>query len=336
MTEVQFERLLLAAVLATMGCGRWGFDPIPLVAGEQEADAGIELLPAADDSGLVDILAPEVQWLLPDAVRVKWDRSGDAVAFAASRVLVVDLDAATIDADITAAIFDGASNPELAYWELPGTTDTDPVLATTIDGLNPDTTYAFQVQIQDTDGTWSRSEAVSFTTPKMLTNELVLFAEAAPAGFSLPDTLVYTNTGPHSGSQNLEYVFTCPNGDPGCFENLRRQGVGIDTSVIPEAAFDAAYIELYLSTGGSTPAWWTEVRLMLEGTGPRPLYSFKAFTVPDSGSAYVRVAVPLAAMGNASESLTHASLLAGIHEWGIGAKWMTNVPVRIDDVRIRY
>jgi len=329
-------------VLAVAGCGRWGFDavlPDGDGGGGGGADAGAgagELLPAADDSGLVDILTPEVQWLLPDAVRVKWDRSGDAAAFAAARVLLVDLDAATANADTTAAVFDGTSNPELGYWELPGTSGTDLVLGTTIDGLTANTTYAFQVQIEDSAGAWSRSEAVTFTTPPMATNELVLFAEAAPPGFSIPDTLVYTNTGPHSGAQNLEYIFECPNSDPGCFENLRRQGVGIDTSVIPAAAFDSAYLELYLSTGGNTPAWWTEIRLMLESAGPRPIYSFKAFTVPDSGSGYVRVAVPLAAMSNAGQPLTHASLLAGIYEWGIGAQWMTNVPVRIDDVRIRY
>ncbi|MBT8491718.1 MAG: fibronectin type III domain-containing protein [Deltaproteobacteria bacterium] len=326
---------LIVGLLWLSACFRANFDSV-----EQEESPEPDATPEqviqwiSDDSGLVDVSAPTVRWLTPESARIAWTRSGESADFVRAAVLIVPEDAATRGDESQIRTFDGSSNPELDYWELPETGGVDLVLEVTAAGLSPSTAYRFQVRALDNGGTWSHSEAGTFTTPAMPANEIVLFDDNETNGYSIPATMVRDSSAPNSGTHHWEYVFQCPAGAAKCFENLRRQGIGTDLSVIGPGAWDSAFLEMYVSTGGAETSWWSQFRLMLADGGG--LFMFDAVTIPGSGSAYLKLQVPLTALTDGGLSMTYDDGLSGLHEWGVGASWLSNVPVRIDDVRIRY
>jgi hypothetical protein len=181
-------------------------------------------------------------------------------------------------------------------------------------------------------GAPSVSAVVTTTTSAAPTMELALYEGPGDGGYSIPAELAETADGGLKGGACLRFTPTCPDR---CFENLRRQGIGVPLSNTIDLA--RAYLEVSVSYPASRPAFWANVRLWLDGGAPGALFQANSLVVPTTApGAYTTLEVPLTALRNATRGIEASDLVGSVHEWTLGTSWENGVAVRVDRVRVRW
>jgi hypothetical protein len=294
-------------------------------------DAGVDA--RADGVTAVSNLRPE--WVTAYSIMWRWEWTGDETAFERFELVVGPSQAAVETRTSGTRVLGPADRPELDHARLPDTGDMNPVERTLADELEPDTdVWAVLVAVDTAGGSRTTAPAMVHTPPAP-TAEIVLYADDHPPGsYPIPGELVESTVGPYAGARTNRYDGVCPGGD--CFENLRRQDLGIATGALPASAFDRAFVEVWVANGSATPSYWSDVRLYVGGCGPlEQLYGFAPITLRND-DVYHPLQVALSALASPAGPLTHATFATGVCGWWVGGRWSLGDPVRIDEVRIRW
>lgn len=247
-------------------------------------------------------------------------------------------------------------NPELGFLELPGTTGEDPVRATVIDALTPDTDYAARLIAIDDFGCVHATAIATERTPPPPVGDIVVFADAV-AGYVLPDrlALVEDPSRAHAGTAYLEYRPQedpeCDGVTPVCWQNLRLQGMAIPLD-LGTAYEKTAYVELALAADTANTPYWANAWLRF-GTVcdacvadcpaapcsaeqcPACSGYYQAWTVRPS-SDYRVLQWPLRAFLRGDAPIPAAESTGGLFGFAIGAAWDPSAVIRIDEIHVRY
>jgi hypothetical protein len=288
---------------------------------------------ASDAAAAVRVTNLRADWATPNTIRWRWDRQGDLSQLASVEVVVGESPADVAGRSGTAKVWTKAENAELGVTFLTDSGDNDPVLYTLVDGLTPSTRYWAQLEAVDLAGRRSTTDLASTTTAAAATHQLVIFSEATPAGYTIPNTFQPGTTDPYAGATDYEYRPVCPSATS-CFEILRWQLLGLDTSVVPEDAYeDSAFVEFALENRGQ-PSLWSQVRLWYSGcTGHMGMYA--PLTIA-GGGRYRLYQIPLHAFDYDTGLLPYSTFATGLCEFGPGAEWTDQQLVLMDEVRLRW
>lgn len=289
-------------------------------------EAGCRDVPdAATTPGTVTISALSSIWMTPNQIRWGWTTEGVAEDFVELRI---EIGAAAEEIRAGAPrVVTWTENPELGSFRIGAYGRT--VQTTTFDHP-PDSDVFARVVVIDGLGGRSESEIISVHTPPVPVDSFLIFADDETPGFSLPESLARTTTNPFEGTHAYEYTQTCGGGADECWENLRRQGLGIDLSTITDARLDTAYVEWseQISPPGAH-ALWAGVRFMFAGSSTHVGYEGWAAR---ADGAYRTYQIPLRRLGVTVEMLGASNL----REFGVGASWPVGATIRWDEVRIFY
>ena len=316
-----FVRVIVVGVIGAQAAAcRLGFED---AGGDARAD------------GVVVVSNLYAEWVTAHTIMWHWDWTGAGADLERFELVIGPSRPAVETRSAGARVIGPADRPELAFAFLPTTSASDPVVHTLAEELAPDAdVWAILVAIDTAGGERSTAPAVARTAPAP-TAELVLYADDHPPGsYALPPELVESTVGPHAGARTNRYDGVCANGD--CFENLRRQELGIASDSLPATAFDRAFVEVWVANGSAEPSFWSDVRLYIGGCGPLDqLYGYAPITLRDD-DVYHPLQVPLSALASPAGPLTHATFATGVCGWWVGGRWSLGDPVRIDEVRIRW
>jgi hypothetical protein len=306
--------LAAAAALAAIGGGSavWIHD------GDQRA-------PSSTCEPRVRVSALQAQWSTPNAIRWSWTVDAGDVDTLQQYRLVLEPISRQYGLD---------DNPELGFFQLPGTAGRDLVDGTITDGLEPQTQYSARLIAEDNLGCRSESNLATERTPPTPRRSVALFTEQ-PRASLYPDALVVARDPARAfeGEYYLEYSSAddpeCTDRESLCFQNLRLVDLEI-TARLGEAYNKNAYLEFALSAQTPATPYWANI-MLLDGGQWR---SFDAWSVRPQ-SEYRRIQVPLRALAGRTAATAPAaqSRLGG---FGIGGAWGFGATIRIDSVRILY
>lgn len=321
-----------------------GCEPNPAFDGPIDAGGTGECIPRAQVSGL------HAAWSTPNFIRWSWSVDvGETDTLQEFRLELASSEAALLAGE-NVRVVTRADNPELGFLELPGTMGADPVLATVVDGLAPDTDYAARLVAIDDFGC-THATAVAFErTPPPPVGDITIFADTLP-GYVLPDQLqlVEDPARAHGGAAFLEYRPgndpECAGVTPVCWQNLRIQGMAIPLS-LGEAYDKTAYVELALAADtANTPYWanaWLRFGEVCSACGgasaeecPECSGYYDAWTVHPS-SDYRVLQWPLRAFLRGDAPIPATESDAGLFGFALGAAWDPNAVIRIDEIHVRY
>jgi hypothetical protein len=277
----------------------------------------------------VSIADLEVRWVTATTVRLGFRvTAGEAAALERYEVEVAGT-AAELAAG-AGTVLGPAEVPDLAFFDRPDAAER--VEGFTLTGLSPGTMLAIRLRAVNRVGAPSVSAAVTATTSPAPMDALVLYEGPGDGGYSIPAELVETADGGLESGACLRFTPACADR---CFENLRRQGIGVPLSSSIDLA--RAFLEISVSYPASRPAFWANVRLWLDGGAPDRLFQTGSLVVPTTApGAFVTMEVPLTSLRNASRAIEASDLATSVHEWTLGASWESGVEVRVDRVRVRW
>ncbi len=318
----------LGLLLAASSCGRVGFSALD----EQPADASIDIArcfsePGGSSSLTLDAFA--LEFATPNTLRFRWESTDPVGEFSEYEVLLMPADASECDVQRV----DQRTNPGLGHFRGP---DVDHLLvATSIGSLAPNTRYVAQLLIHDESGASRASELRTVQTSRQPQREFVLFSEGAATGYSIPDTLTIATGDAFSGSEYLEFVSDCLGG---CFENLRRQDIGISLSTMTPEDFSQAYYEFAIASSGTEHSYWSQVRLSFDQEdGSRELFIYAPMVLA-ARETYTVHQIPLRAFSKDAQAtqLNYDFASRGVYEFTVGGNWPLGDTVRLDELRILW
>lgn len=288
-------------------------------------------------------------WSTPNFIRWAWEvDEGTTDTLQEFRLELANSEAELLAGDVR--VVTRVDNPELGFLELPGTMGADPVVATVVDELMPDTDYAARLLAIDDFGC-THATAIAFEhTPPPPVGDITIFADTLP-GYVLPDVLrlIEDPSRAHAGAAYLEYRPQedpeCADVTPACWQNLRIQGMAIPLA-LGEAYDKTAYVELALAADtANTPYWanawlrFTEVCSACSGGSaeecPECSGYYDAWTVRPS-SDYRVLQWPLRAFLRGDDPIPAAESDAGLFGFALGAAWDPSAVIRIDEIHVRY
>lgn len=306
--------------------------------------------PDAAGPGRVVIGALRAAWSTPNSIRWEWTVTAGTAADLFEYQLVLGTTAEAAQSGDGADVWTDDRNPELGRFLLPRGSAEDPVTFTTTDELDPDTEYFAVLRAIDTMGAVSVSNVANARTSVTSLRSIDIFGDdwAAATGYYLPSCISVATSMPASGSAHVEYHHYCTamgaacSGDGSmqiCWENIRRQDLGISTAALTEGGFAQAYLEFSLSHDGMEPTWWSDVQLWV-GSGH---FTGAPLTYRNDG-AYRRYQIKLTALRSTADdrAMTFADFRDGmggqlpIELFWVGAAWWHGSTLRFDDVAIRW
>ncbi len=322
----RFGAVLTVLIACAPGCGRVSFEP------QQSSDAesgGIECFePASDTAAGLSIDNFSLQFATPNSLRVRWTPTWASGGFSHYELYVRKLGA---ECDVLR--YTAEQNPGLAHYTSP---EVGHVLdATFLDGLEPDTDYEVQLRAADEAGGQVVTAPIQARTSPAPTGQVLLFADEDTPGYSIPSAFALSAGEGYAGTHKYEFVSAC---EPSCYENLRRQGLGLDTSSLTPENFESAYYEFAVSTAGSDHSYWSQARLSFEQVdGSRVLFIQAPFVISASGN-YRLYQIPLSSFESEvqGERLTYDGARFAVHEFTVGGWWPLGATVHVDELRIRW
>jgi hypothetical protein len=340
------QRLALVAALAFVGCTIPDLD----FTGKQcpcpdgwSCVAGACARAAATDGpvGRITVGNLRAAWSTPNSIRWEWDVAGSKDDFGEFQLTV----ASQPPGAGGSMTWTSAVNVELGRLYLPNPNGNEDLVTGTItDQHDTDTTYVATLVALDSSGNRSVSNQAQTATTVQLTHTITFFSNATPPGYPLPPPIVVAQGCGISGSACLSYT---PSADPMCmaeacspgmccYENLRWQDLNADTSMITQGSFDQiAYYEFYIASTGKAPSYWADVWLYLNPSGSQKIFTYHPWSYrPDP--AFRRVQIPLRALSDGTNLLTHQDLMAGINGFDVGSNWDESGSAYLDEVAIWY
>jgi hypothetical protein len=194
------------------------------------------------------------------------------------------------------------------------------------DDLSPATTYYAQLVGIAPDGTCYRSNIAQASTTDDLTESVLIYAEGESGTY--PPSFYYSERAPLSGTSHYEYT-----SEEDVWENLRFDGLSVDVTAMPAAAFDRSVLEFSVRVDGGAINEWSVVQF---DTANTEVYNWQPFYIRRDGQ-YRRYQMPLRKLELDGNPLTWDVLQAGlVTQVGVGSQWAVGAQVAIDDVRIRW
>lgn len=315
-------------VVVLTSCGRLSFDALD--ASPTDADTDIaRCFPEAGGTSSVSLEAFGLEFSTPNTLRLEWETSDPAGVFLNYEILL--LEAEQSDCDVRR--FNPTTNPALAYFRGPVTDHK--ISATSIGPLVSDTEYVAQLLAHDRNGELIASELLEVRTSLDPTEEVILFSEEETAGYSIPSEMLYQSGQAFAGSQYYEYISACVDS---CFENLRRQDIGVSLAEMSEAEFASAYYEFALASSGAEHSIWSQGRLsFVQSDGSHELFVYAPFALRADGE-YSVYQIPLSAFGQdeLTVPLTYEIAKRSVYEFTVGGTWPAGETIRLDELRIRW
>ncbi len=301
-------------------------------------------------------LTLRVAWTTPNTIRWAWTVNKELLNNFSSYELEVKTTSGP-DAG-KSRIWTLVDNPELGFMELPFSGGVDAVLATMTDEHSVNTLYTGTLTLKKSSGAAVLSNpATAHTRPQTQAYLRIFDDQRVSPGYSLPGSFKLV-TGPDGYANSTTYLeATRTTNDPDywrddagvplqgpCYENLRRQDVGVSTdnvNISPELfASDDVYLELAVSAT-RTDSWYSDVWLYFqEGAAPcvdtdSCIYRLSGWTIRPDGK-YRLIQVPLHVLANAGVVLPYAIFQHGVRGFNVGGNWKEGATIRVDRVRIAY
>jgi len=315
-------------LVALASCGRVSFDALD--ASPRDANTEIaRCFPEPGGASSITFDAFGLEFPTPNTLRLEWDTTDPEGVFQSYEILLVEAGQSQCDV----RRFDPTTNPGLAYFQGPLTNYK--IRAASIGPLTPDTEYVAQLLAHDRNGALMASELLPVQTSQGASEEVILFSEQDTAGYSIPSEMIYRSGQAFAGSQYYEYTSLCVDG---CFENLRRQDIGVSLADMSEAEFATAYYEFALASSGTEHSIWSQARLsFVQSDGSRELFVYAPFALRSDGE-YSVYQIPLRAFGQdeLSVPLTYEIARRAVFEFTVGGSWTLGETVRLDELRIRW
>jgi hypothetical protein len=288
---------------------------------------------ARDGSAAVQVSQLVAGWSTPTTIRWEWKVSGPAAALRDYTLVVGPTEADVLKRASTTITWTAKENPELGYHTIPDTVDL--VLATTTDGHLPATRTCAQLVATDTDGRASATAVACGQTTAATTHEAVVFSEADTAGYSIPATFVYSDSGAYLGTHCYRFDSKCTGGAKVCFENLRRQAFKVPLAIDSSAFATTAFYEVAVACSGDH-SLWSQARLMFSDGTKTTLYVYNVLTIRCDGK-YRLWQIPLRVFHDSSKPLSASELTTHwLFEFTVGGNWSDGARVYVDEVRIRW
>jgi hypothetical protein len=295
-------------------------------------------------------------WETPHTVRWGWTPQGKADDFVQYK-LVLGTSPGALDSAIQLAqsggndgpggsVWTQADSPELGQYELRLSSGTDPITATTTDGLTPGTEYQARLLVYDASGCVFTTDPVHALTSEPSGFSYALFDDQPhPKGQARPpDASLQTDATQAFDGQRYIYWPGWPNDGSvtsGTYENVGIFSIGTDPAQdYPLMDFSAAYLELAVAVNGPALAAWGEVRL-ISGPAPGDCSSITTASVHPyvfrPGSGYQVLELPLDQFQTGSGNLDAATMKStSICEVSVGRSWAIGESVRVDGIRLRW
>jgi hypothetical protein len=331
---------LLLLGLLPLACVIPGLDlggrACPCAAGYHCDSATQRCLERPSDAPSIEVNNLSVAWVTPNQIRWTWNATGTPDQLREFRLVVGASEADVSTVSGSARTYGPAENPELGRYFLPRTGGESPVVATTSDGLQASTLYVARLIATDVSGRVSITNFASQRTADPPLGSVLLFEDQNTAGYSIPSEMSLSTDRPHSGTHDYELVQSCT--EAACFTYLRRQGLSIDLSPIPEGSFlTGAYLELSVAYGGDVPSYYSAARLWFGDGALMKLYYYNGFTIAQDDRWHT-IQVPLRALVAQDEvtPLVFTELGGGLFEFAVGGYWQNGAQVRIDSLRVWY
>lgn len=283
----------------------------------------------------VSVTNLRVTWTTPNWIHWEWDLDGIP-----DQLLGFELVTGTSEADVesrsgSAVVWTDAENPELGRYFLPATGGEDPVQATMTDGHEPSTEYFGQLTAVDTASRRSVTNIAGGRTTDPPGDSIVIFADDATPGYSIPSSFVLSTREPYAGTHHYDYQQSCNDGEPTCFEILRRQGLNISLNSISQGQFSTtAYLEFALASGGPEPSYWSQMRIMTGTNGSSDTFGLWGWTIRSDGE-YRVYQVPLRVL-DGDGPMPYAALADGLWEFGVGGSWADGSYTMLDEIRLYW
>jgi hypothetical protein len=315
-------------LVALASCGRVSFDALDA----SPYDAGTDIARCFPEPGGASSIALDafgLEFPTPNTLRLEWDTSDPDGVFQSYEILLVEAGQSQCEVQR----FDPTTNPGLAYYQGPLTNYK--IRAASIGPRDSKPEYVAQLRVHDRDGELKASALLPVQTSQSASEEVVLFSEQDTAGYSIPSEMSYQSGPAFAGSQYYEYISQCVDG---CFENLRRQDIGVSLATMSEAEFATAYYEFALASSGTEHSIWSQARLsFVQEDGSRELFIYAPFALRTDGE-YSVYQIPLRAFGQdeLSVPLTYEAAKRSVFEFTVGGSWTLGETVRLDELRIRW
>jgi hypothetical protein len=228
-------------------------------------------------------------------------------------------------------------NPELGRYLLPKTGGEEPVRATTTDAHGPDTVVYARLRAIDTAGRATVSNVAAARTTLAPVGEVVVLVEEDPPGYSIPASFQRSDARPYAGQYHYRYLSTCE-GQPECWENLRRQDMALDLSAMSEGNYaTTAFVEVAVRAQDTDPPWWSQIWLWYDGTCSDCMAIYDGWTLRADGEYHI-VQVPLRVFHrNGDQTVPYDEVAThGLFGVNVGGNWADGATVDIDELRIRW
>jgi len=273
------------------------------------------------------------EWATPNRIRWAWDSSGQPTTFDGFR-LVLGPTQAEVEADSPSCrIISHSENPELADWFLPESIGPARTLGSTSTGHAAGSSWFARLKWSSA-GRAEVSSIASATTLASPTGEQVIFHDAPPAPYTIPETFQLGSADPYAGTSDYEYSSECLGADS-CWENLRFSEMDLDLSSVPEARLTStAYLEFALAYRGSSASYWSEVFLGLAACAPCR-YGFVGWSIA-ADDKYAIHQVPISALTSAGQGIPLGDWRSGLDELRFGGNWSQGGFVRVDQISLHW
>ena len=302
--------------------------------------------------GVVGLSALRGDWVTANQARISWNATQLEELFA-YEVDVAASQEALLAGDLLRTVT-SADNPELARSWLLNAESADSVLATTLWGLDPDTSYRVRVVAEDSSGNVSCTENIGVRTHPDPVRAIRMANESDEGVGTLPACVTFESdaSGAASGEHFWQWVAACERESdggsrpvcappaepaPACWENVRVNSLDLAID-LSEGEFQRGFLELYLSISGTDHGYWGEVGLSTPSrTDPSAYAHWTLGQITLAAEVgYRRYQLPLAVLHNPGGTLDAGELNLGLRAFRVGTLWQTGAIVRIDDAVVRW
>jgi hypothetical protein len=333
----------LAAVVLVSGCVVTPVDPstkgCPCADGYVCDDGACVACPtgdALDDPAAgVHVTHLAVAWTTTNQMRWEWTSTGDPASLRGYSLLVGATEADVRGCSNGTTLWSAKENPELGRYYLPRTGYTDPVIATTIDGLTASTPYFAKLIATDSSGRQSITNIAGESTGDVPTRTIAVLRDSCPSVW--PPDFVQSTQKPFASDAGYRYVFSCTDVDAGeCFPNVSC----IDDALIQLPDFNAgrlqnAFFEVALAIDSPVPSYWSNLALQF-GMCTDCNAVYDRWTLRNGGE-YRLMQVPLTAFVHSDGgAITTDEVATGLHQFIVGGYGPVGTVLWVDEASVRY
>lgn len=301
-------------------------------------------------NGAVVLTNLRTDWVTPNQARLSWEAEGLDDLFG-YEVEIGTSEEALLAGEVLRVVT-SEDNPELARNRLLNAMDGDPVLGTTITGLDPDTTYRVRLVAEDNAGELSCAPTIGVRTNPAPSREVALTHESEDGANPRPTCVTFEDDpdGARTGDRYWQWIARCGAGADGpvavcedpdmprptCWENIRIENLSYELDLSP-GQFQNAFLELWVDISGSDHGYWGQIGLSTpDGMGSGQRFFGRGRLTFASGAGYRRYQIPLDELSSSTGPLDPDTINLGLRSFRIGTEWDAGAIIRIDDAAIRW